>query len=97
MSEVQAEPIVTIRFTERRIVDDYRKGTDDEERYEEGEVVEVSPTAAAHWCSRKAAELVTLDGDGNVQEVDEPKSLGGNWYLMPDGSKVRGKAAAGLA
>ena len=31
------------------------------------------------------------------RDPDGPKSLGGGWYLMPNGDKVQGKKAAGLA
>ncbi len=32
-----------------------------------------------------------------VEAQAQPKHTGGGWYLMPDGTKVKGKKAAGLA
>lgn len=39
--------------------------------------------------------------EGMVMDIPEsppakPRHTGGGWYEMPDGSRVRGKAAAGL-
>lgn len=44
-----------VKFLQTRVVDDFRKGTDDEERYEEGGVYDLPDPSAQRWISRKAA------------------------------------------
>lgn len=45
-----------IRFTETRIVDDFRKGTSNEERFTEGRVYDLPEVSAMRWIARGAAE-----------------------------------------
>lgn len=44
-----------VKFTETRVVDDHRKGTPDEERYEAGKVYNLPEPSARRWINRKAA------------------------------------------
>lgn len=48
---------LTIKFNETRIVDDPRRGTENEERYEAGEIYSVAPASARHWIERGVAEV----------------------------------------
>jgi hypothetical protein len=45
-----------IRFLQDRTVDDHRKGTKDEERYETGKVYELSETSCERWVGRGVAK-----------------------------------------
>lgn len=95
--EDQTEETVSVRFTHTRTVQDEHAGTEQEERYEEGEVYDLPVSSAERWLRRKVCQLVEIDGEGNETVIDGPKELGGGWYLLPTGEKVRGKEAAGLA
>lgn len=44
--------------------------------------------------SRELAERYGLTGRTSREPVPELPHLGGGWYLLPDGSKVRGRDAA---
>jgi outer membrane protein TolC len=96
-NEEQTEETVSVRFTQTRTVQDRHAGTDREERYEDGEVYDLPLSSAERWLRRKACQLVEVDADGNTTAIDVAKELGGGWYLLPSGEKVRGKEAAGLA
>ena len=48
-----------IVFTEDKIVDDFRKGTADEEAYEKGQQVNMDERSAAHFVELGVAEFVT--------------------------------------
>lgn len=50
-----------IRFLVNKVVDDKRKGTADEERYQAGQVYDLPDKAAQHWLNRQVAEVVTDD------------------------------------
>lgn len=45
-----------IRFLETRIVDDFRKGTADEERFDAGQTYDLSDESARRWLARQVAE-----------------------------------------
>lgn len=47
-----------VRFTETRVADDWRKGTDAEERYEAGRVYDLPEASAQRWISRGACVAV---------------------------------------
>jgi hypothetical protein len=51
---------------------------------------EAVPDAPAKGKSRRRAGSAP-------KKAAAPKHVGGGWYVMPDGSKVRGRKAAGLA
>ncbi len=44
-----------VKFTETRIVDDFRKGTSNEERYDAGKVYDLPEISANRWIQRGAA------------------------------------------
>ena len=44
-----------VTFTETKVVDDHRKGTPDEERYEKGRTYDLSEAAGGHWIGRNVA------------------------------------------
>lgn len=46
---------VNVKFNETRIVDDFRRGTADEERYEAGEIYTLGPASAKRWIDRGIA------------------------------------------
>lgn len=46
---------VNVKFNETRIVDDFRKGTEDEVRYEAGEIYSLAPASAKRWIDRGLA------------------------------------------
>lgn len=54
---------VKVKFFVDRVVNDFRAGTKEEERYSAGKVYSMSEASAQHWCNRQVAELV----------ADEPK------------------------
>ena len=99
---------VRVIFTQTKVVDDHRRGTEDEERYEAGRSYKLPLASAEHWLRRRACTLAKRskpkkegeddkNGDDDIDEpTDEPKHVGGGWYLMPTGEKVKGKEAAGL-
>lgn len=58
-----------IRFTETRVVDDYRKGTVDEERYEAGKTYDLSEPSARRWISRNAAVEVRAGDPSPAPDV----------------------------
>lgn len=95
------ETPIAVRFTQDRTVDDYRKGTADEESYKVGQVVELNLASTERWLRRGACKLVRVtEGDdgapATVEDSDAPVAIGGGWYLLPSGEKVHGKAATGL-
>ncbi len=47
-----------IKFLETRIVDDYRKGTEDEERYDKDETADLPPRSAMRWVNRGVAVIL---------------------------------------
>lgn len=51
-----------VRFRITRVVDDCRKGTPAEERYEAGAVYDMPEDSAARWVNRGVAEIVTDAG-----------------------------------
>ncbi len=46
-----------VRFTHTRVVDDLRKGTPDEERFEAGQVYDLPEATARRWMARNVAVL----------------------------------------
>jgi hypothetical protein len=50
--------MVTIRFTQDRVVQDGDRGTPHETRFSAGQVVDLASASADHWLSRGAAERV---------------------------------------
>jgi hypothetical protein len=50
--------MVTIRFTQDRVVQDGDRGTPHETRFSAGQVVDLAEASANHWLSRGAAERV---------------------------------------
>jgi hypothetical protein len=50
--------MVTIRFTQDRVVQDGNQGTPHETRFSAGQVVDLAEASANHWLSRGAAERV---------------------------------------
>lgn len=98
---------VRVKFTQTKVVDDHRRGTEDEERYDAGKSYKLPLASAEHWLRRRACTLAKRskskegeddknDDDDTDESTDEPQHVGGGWYLMPTGEKVKGKEAAGL-
>ena len=68
--DTQQVETVKVRFLENRVVDDHRMGTEDEERYEVGEVADLPPSSAERWLRRRSCELVRAKGkDGEVYNI----------------------------
>ncbi|GAB5506676.1 MAG: hypothetical protein Rhirs2KO_18390 [Rhizobiaceae bacterium] len=57
-----------VKFLTTRVVDDARKGTKNEERFEEGKVYDLPEPSARRWVDRKVAEL--LAGEPPLKPVD---------------------------
>lgn len=47
-----------IEFLMDRVVNDYRKGTPEEEHYTAGQIVDLTGPSAEHWISRRIAKAV---------------------------------------
>lgn len=47
-----------IEFLEDRVVNDFRKGTPQEEHYAAGQVIDLPEPSALHWINRQAARAV---------------------------------------
>lgn len=62
-----------IRFTETRVVDDHRKGTADELRFEEGKEYNLDDDAARRWIARGIAAEVDRKSQSAPAEVS-PRS-----------------------
>ena len=65
--------------------------------FEAGSVYEVSPESARHFLRRNVAKYVgaVLEYEAEPDEVDEfPKHVGGGWYELSDGERIRGADAA---
>ncbi|MGE0289269.1 MAG: hypothetical protein AB7I42_26660, partial [Bradyrhizobium sp.] len=86
-----------IRFLESRVVDDWRKGTPAEERYEEGKVYELEPRSADRWVKRGLAEFVdpasatiAQGASSNVgnQQLDRTKADQGSDTGQGDGEEI---------
>jgi hypothetical protein len=92
-----AADVISVRFTEARTVKDQFVGTSNETKFEKGVIYDLPRASAERWLRRRACEVVNIDDDGNEVTADVPKHIGGGWYLMPNGEKVKGKEAAGLA
>jgi hypothetical protein len=61
-----------IRFVRAVVVDDFRKGTADEERYEAGQVVDLPEPSARRWIGRNAAvEVAEAVQTASVQQPAE--------------------------
>ncbi len=58
-----------VKFLETRVVQDFRTGTKDEERFEAGKVYELEEASAKRWVVRGAAEYV-----GDDAKVSPPSS-----------------------
>ncbi len=87
-----------VKFTQDRVVLDGLEGTDEETRFEAGKVYDLPVTSADRWIQRGIAVLVD---DGASEESEEPGAesgeithVGGGYYELPDGRRVRGKDAA---
>ncbi|WBU27583.1 hypothetical protein OOZ54_12850 [Rhodopseudomonas palustris] len=52
---------VRIKFTETRVVDDHRKGTPEEQRFDAGKTYEMSARSADRWVKRGVAEWASDD------------------------------------
>lgn len=44
-----------VQFIETRVIDDHRKGTPEEERYEQGQAYDLPETSARRWLNRNIA------------------------------------------
>lgn len=53
------DKLVSITFDETRVVDDERKGTPEEVRFEDGKTYQLSPRSADRWVKRGAAHFTT--------------------------------------
>ncbi len=56
MAEDDKSGFASIKFTQTKVVDDERKGTDQEERYEAGKTYKMSLRSADRWVKRGVAE-----------------------------------------
>lgn len=65
---------ITVKFNSTRVVDDFRKGTEDEERYEAGEIYTLGPAAAKRWIDRGVA--VATDEKPKKASVKKAASKG---------------------
>jgi len=73
-----------VRFNVTRVVEDARKGTQDEERYEAGRVYELNDASAARWVNRGVAEYA----DGGTVPGPQPGAP-----ASPDAQTSRGPVA----
>jgi hypothetical protein len=48
-----------VKFFETQVVDDFRKGTKDEERFEAGKSYDLAEPSALRWANRGMAEIIT--------------------------------------
>lgn len=47
-----------VKFHQNRVVDDFRRGTKDEERFEAGKTYDLPETSALRWVNRGIADRV---------------------------------------
>lgn len=59
-----------VLFTETRVVDDFRKGTLNEERFEKGKSYDLPEPSAAHWISRGAAVVDSAEAKAELKKAD---------------------------
>jgi hypothetical protein len=64
--------MVTIRFTQDRVVQDGDQGTPHETRFSAGQVVDLAEASANHWLSRGAAERVLTVEEPAASPTEEP-------------------------
>lgn len=63
-----------LKFNITRVVDDYRRGSADEERYEAGKTYDIPDVSAEHWIRRQVAEVAADEPPLNVAPQDSGKS-----------------------
>jgi hypothetical protein len=83
----------TIQFTEN-----YEPQDDSGQVFEAGKVYTMNPASARHFCRRGVAVEVgkELASEDEKPEpfADEIEHVGGGWYQLPNGERVKGKGAA---
>lgn len=95
------EGTVRCYFTREHVVEDYREGTDQEVRYEEGKDYRLPEASAVFFQGLGKARILAegqspedLDG-GRAPEPDvSDYHVGGGMYELPGGKRVRGKNKA---
>lgn len=65
--------MVKVRFVVDRVVDDCRKGTSGEERYEAGKVYDLTETSAVRWINRGAAVAVVAGERAAPASAQDPE------------------------
>lgn len=91
---------VKVIFLETRVVDDERKGTKFEERYEAGESYDLPPSSAERWVKRGVAEFANDEdvqkGRVRIPEAPpKPKPQDGAGGTSTDGAGQNGGEGAG--
>ncbi len=66
---------VNVTFTETRIVDDHRKGTSKEERFEAGKTYSLSARSADRWVKRGVANFTTAEDAAKATGASSDVSL----------------------
>jgi hypothetical protein len=66
---------VSITFTETKVVDDHRKGSSAEERFEAGKTYDLSPRSADRWVKRGAAHFTTPEDAAKAAGASSDVSL----------------------
>ena len=91
-----AEDSVAVTFLRDRLVQDEHVGTEQETRFLKGKTYRMSRASADHWISRAVAVEGDSVPDGIVPVPDRGviTSVGGGWYVLPNGDRVRGRDAA---
>jgi hypothetical protein len=69
------QTMVTIRFTQDRVVQDGDRGTPHETRFSAGQVVDLAEASANHWLSRGAAERVLAAEEPAAPPAPSPSSV----------------------
>lgn len=63
------EKLVTIIFTEERVVQDEHRGTPRETRYKVGDTLECNEASADHWISRGVAYEISVGSKRDLEKA----------------------------